>query len=380
MIYLDNAATTYPKPEVVYEKTFRFIRESMGNPGRGGHALSVAAGAVLDEARRRVARFFAVRDPRQVVFTAGCTDSINIALKGLLLPGDHVVVSSLDHNAVSRPVEELRSSNVHVTRVAFDECGRADIAAVANAITSATRLLVLTHGSNVLGVVQPLEPFLDLARSYGVPLLLDAAQTAGRIPIQQEDAQLLIASSGHKGLYGMPGVGILTVPEGMMLRKWRTGGTGTGSESLQHPDDMPMRLEAGTPASPSIASLLYGIEFLETEGIAKIHQVEMNLVSKLAEFLESDDRFVIYPGAGCKRELAVVSFKLRKVGTQEVAAILDQNFGIAVRAGLHCAAVLHSQQSTVPDGLVRVSPGYFNTEQEIDTLISALRQIADAFV
>lgn len=380
MIYLDNAATTFPKPPSVYERTFRFIREACGNPGRGGHALSVAAGSAVEDARRGIARLLGVSDPMRVVFTAGCTDSINLALHGLLHPGDHVVASSLDHNALSRPLEFLsRSKNVEITRLTFGPDHHLDPAAVRSAIRHNTKIVVLTHGSNVLGCVQPLSPIIEAVRAAGVPLLLDAAQTAGRIPVQEKDAPVLIACAAHKGLYGLPGLGVLTVPAGVTLEKWRLGGTGTVSESLDHPEEMPMRLEAGTLNAPAIASTGYGVEFIESEGMERIHAHEVSLANRLMEFLEADDRFEIYSRPVSKDSLAVVAFNLRGVVSQEISAILDQAFGIAVRGGLHCAAAVHRQLGTVPDGCVRVSPGYFNTTDEIDTLTAALAQIAGSY-
>lgn len=381
MIYLDNAATTFPKPEAVYEQTFRFIRESLGNPGRAGHGLSVAAGAAVEDARRLLARFFGVSDPHRLIFTAGCTDSINMALRGLLSPGDHVIASALDHNAVSRPLEELRLKNgLDVTRVAFGEDALLDPAEVRRGINRNTKIIVLTHGSNVLGSVQPLEPFVEIARDAGIPLLLDAAQTAGVVPVREDGAPVLIACAAHKGLFGLPGLGILTVPAGLEIRKWRVGGTGTLSENLLHPEELPLRLEAGTSNSPAIVSAATGVEFIASVGMEKIHSHETCLAARLHRFLRDDPRFEIYSKSNTSgKGLGTVAFNLKGVASQEVAAILDQSFGIAVRGGLHCAAVLHQQLGTVPDGCLRVSPGYFNTPDQIETLISALGQIASGY-
>lgn len=381
MIYLDNAATTFPKPEAVYEQTFRFIRESLGNPGRAGHGLSVAAGAAVEDARRLLARFFGVSDPHRLIFTAGCTDSINMALRGLLSPGDHVIASALDHNAVSRPLEELRLKNgLDVTRVAFGEDALLDPAEVRRGINRNTKIIVLTHGSNVLGSVQPLEPFVEIARDAGIPLLLDAAQTAGVVPVREDGAPVLIACAAHKGLFGLPGLGILTVPAGLEIRKWRVGGTGTLSENLLHPEELPLRLEAGTSNSPAIVSAATGVEFIASVGMEKIHSHETCLAARLHRFLRDDPRFEIYSKSNTSgKGLGTVAFNLKGVASQEVAAILDQSFGIAVRGGLHCAAVLHQQLGTVPDGCLRVSPGYFNTADQIETLISALGQIASGY-
>jgi cysteine desulfurase / selenocysteine lyase len=379
-IYLDNAATTFPKPVSVYEKTFDYMKTSAGNPGRGAHFFSNSSSETVENTRRQVAAFFRLPDYRRVVFTPGCTESINIVLKGYLKTGNHVIATNLDHNSVSRPLEHLRHEwKLEVTRIAFDRNGFIDPLQVRAAIRNNTTLIVLNHGSNVLGTVQALEAFLEIASETGIPLLLDAAQTAGRIPIEIGNAPVFIACSGHKGLYGMPGLGILTVPAGIELSKWIEGGSGTSSESLHHPDELPMRLEAGTPNFLAIASLAEGIRFIEEKGIDSIHSSEMNLVLRLWDYLRSNPKFVVYSQPHSGQHLAAVSFNLLNVSPTEVAMILDQRFEIAVRGGLQCAALLHEQLGTSPDGCVRVSPGYFNTGDEIKALTEALGSIAAGY-
>lgn len=381
MIYLDNAATTFPKPASVYEKTLEFMKTSAGNPGRGAHYFSNASSEIVENTRRQIAQLFHLPDYRRVVFTGGCTESINMVLKGYLKRGDHVICTNLDHNAVSRPLEHLRQKlPLQVTRVPFDNNGYVDSGKVRQSIRDNTTLIVLNHGSNVLGSVQALPEFLELALETRIPLLLDAAQTAGRIPVEIGEAPVFVTASGHKKLYGMPGLGILTVPAGKELAKWREGGSGSTSESLQHPDELPLRLEAGTPNFLAIASLAHGVNFIEENGMEEIHRYELNLATKLSEFLRSDKRFVLYSCSDSFQRLSTISFKLLKAPPDEVAVILDQSFGIAVRGGLHCAAVLHEQLGTLPEGCLRVSPGYFNTEQEIEKLIGALQTIADGYL
>lgn len=380
MIYLDNAATTYPKPAAVYENTFRFLEEKGGNPGRGGHFFANASAEVVEGTRRELARFFGVPDFRRVVFTYNCTDSINIVLKGYLRAGDHVITTHLDHNAISRPLERLRRKlPLEVSRIGFDESGRVDPAEFQAVLQRNTRLMILTHGSNVLGSVQPLGAFIELTRQSGVPLLLDAAQTAGRIALQIGDAPVFITCSGHKGLYGMPGIGILTVPSGVELDKWREGGTGTISESLEHPDELPMRLEAGTPNFLAIASLREGLRFLNSEGVEKVHRREIQIVMILKNALGAAGTNRLYSRLDPENSIAVAAFNLDRVPPEEAAAILDQNYGIAVRSGLHCAAVLHEALGTLPAGCLRVSPGYFNTDADMAALTEALLEISEKY-
>lgn len=379
MIYLDNAATTYPKPECVYDDALRFMKEAGGNPGRGSHFLSDAAAQMIEQTRKSVARFFGVQNFRRVVFTYNCTDSINIVLKGLLKEGDHVVCTNLDHNAVSRPLESLKQSRaIGVSRVSFDPRGLVSPDAVGDALIDSTVLIALNHGSNVLGSVQSLEPFIKMAKDRGILLLLDAAQTAGRIPIELKDAPVFLAFSAHKSLFGMPGLGVLVVPEGHELQRWREGGTGSASESLNHPNLMPSRLEAGTPNTIAIASLQSGIEFIRSEGMESIHRKELSLLSMIRDSLSEDDSFEVYSVPG-EQEVAVLAMNIRNIPPEEVGMILDQRYQIAVRPGLHCAAVLHHQLGTIPDGCIRISPGYFNTIEDAETLLAALRTIAEEY-
>ena len=297
-----------------------------------------------------------------------------MVLKGLLSQGQHVITTHLDHNSVARPLHALAQAGVEVTRVPFDERGKVGAASLQDAVRKNTALIVLNHGSNVLGSVQDWRQLANL----NLPILLDAAQTAGRIPIEIENAPMYVAFSAHKALFGFPGLGVLIVPANSNLRAWREGGSGSASEKLEHPLELPMRLEAGTPNFLSIASLLAGLEFIEQETMHKIHQHERDLASTLVDFLNNDDRFVLY-SLFSEEDLAVIAFNVRNAPPEEVAAILDQRFGIAVRSGLHCAAVLHQQLGTIPDGCLRVSPGYFNTQEEMGTLLDALNQIAKAY-
>lgn len=377
MIYLDNAATTFPKPNEVYEQTFQFLKTSGGNPGRGGHHFANASRQVVEESRQRIARFLGVRDPKRVIFTANCTDSINMVLKGYLRKGSHVIASDLDHNAVSRPLETLhRNGTIEISRIHFSAGGYIAAHSVLESIKHNTTLIVLCHGSNVLGSIQDLKAITKISKEKGIPLLVDAAQTAGRIAIEADDAPMFVACSAHKALFGLPGLGILTLPENSDLQPSREGGTGTFSESIIHPQQLPERLEAGTPNVPAIASLKYGLEFIEREGMDAIHEKEMSLLNQLYSQLNDDPRVEFYSKPESGPHVAVAALNITGVPAEEAAAILDQSFGIAVRAGLHCAAVLHQQLGTIPGGCLRISPGFFNTEDDIDQLVKSLQQIA----
>ena len=380
MIYLDNAATTFPKPIGVYEHTFQFLKESAGNPGRGGHHFANASRQVVEESRQRMARFLGIRDSKRVIFTANCTDSINMVLKGYLRPGSHVIASNLDHNAVSRPLETLhRNGIIEITRLPFNAGGYLSPSLILESIKHNTTLIVLCHGSNVLGSVQDLDSIAKISKERGIPLLVDAAQTVGRIAIQADDAPMFVACSAHKALFGMPGLGILTLPENSELQPSREGGTGTSSESIVHPQQLPERLEAGTPNVPAIVSLKYGLDFIEKEGMDAIHEKEMRLMNQFYSQLNDDPRFEFYSKPESGPHVAVAALNVKGVPAEEAAAILDQSFGIAVRAGLHCAAVLHQQLGTLPGGCVRISPGFFNSEDDIDQTAKALKQIADKY-
>jgi cysteine desulfurase / selenocysteine lyase len=380
MIYLDNAATTFPKPAGVYEHTFRFLKESAGNPGRGGHHFANSSRQIVEESRQRIARLLNIRNPNRIIFTANCTDSINMVLKGYLKHGSHVVASNLDHNAVSRPLETLhRNGTIEITRIPFNSNGYLPINLIPEVIKHNTTLIVLCHGSNVLGTVQDLEAIAKISKEKGIALLVDAAQTAGRISIDADAAPMFVACSAHKALFGMAGLGILTLPDGSELPPAREGGTGTSSESIVHPDQLPERLEAGTPNVPAIASVKFGLDFIETEGMDAIHEKEICLLNQLYSELSNDSRFEFYSRAHTGAHVAVAAFNIKGVPAEEAAAILDQSFGIAVRAGLHCAAVLHQQLGTLPGGCIRISPGFFNSEEDINQTTKALKQIAEKY-
>ena len=382
MIYLDNAATTFPKPECVYKAMDKFLREKGANPGRAGHRMSVEAEQEIEKARVTVARFLGIKGPERMIFTFSATDALNMGIKGLLNEGDHVITSRLEHNSVSRPLDGLENRGViTVTRVENSDDGFICADDIKKAIRSNTRLIVCTHASNVLGTIQPIREIGEVAREREVIFMVDAAQTMGvcRIDVEKQYIDML-AFTGHKGPFGPPGSGGLYVGERVELRAWREGGTGFEPESLSQPDTLPYKLESGTPNSVGIIGLKTGLEFCIKEGIDKIREHERKLALTLIRALETDDRFEIYGGLDGDRKVGIVSINIKGLQPGEVGAILDNTFNIAVRSGMHCAPYIHREIGTFPEGMVRISPGYFNTMEEIEETISGLKEIAGSSI
>jgi len=380
MIYLDNAATSHPKPEAVYARMDRFARDVGANPGRGGHRMAVEAEAEIAAVRRALASMFGAADPARLILTLNATDALNMAFRGLLEKGDHVVTSTIEHNSVSRPLTRLeRDGFIRVTRVTPGPEGLLDPARVALALREKTRLVAVAQASNVLGTAQPVAEIGALAKEHGALFLVDAAQGAGLLPIDvSKDSIDLLAFTGHKGLLGPVGTGGLYVGGGVELKAWREGGTGGDSAEPVQPREYPHHLEAGTPNTVGIAGLAEALRFVAGRGIAALAAHELSLAARLWERLEPNDRITLYgprPDPGRPRT-GVVSLNVAGIGADEAGAILDSSFGIAVRAGLHCAPGAHRLVGTFPEGTVRVSPGPFTTPEEIDTLAGALEEIA----
>jgi cysteine desulfurase family protein len=379
MIYLDNAATTFPKPECVYEAMDKFLREKGANPGRAGHRMSVEAEQEIEKARFTVAGFLGIKSPERLVFTFNATDALNMGIKGLLCKGDHVITSRLEHNSVSRPLSGLEKQGaITVTRVENSDDGFISPDDIRKAVRSNTKLIVCTHSSNVLGTIQPIREIGEVARERDIVFMVDAAQTVGVCDIDVEEQHIdMLAFTGHKGPFGPTGSGGLYVGKNVKLRAWREGGTGFEPESTSQPDTLPFQLESGTPNSVGIVGLRTGIEFCIKEGIETIRQHERKLALRLVSGLESDDRFEIYGNVDEDRKVGIVSINIKGLKSGEVGAILDNTFNIAVRPGLHCAPYTHQRIETFPEGTIRLSPGYFNTTEEIEETISGLKKIAD---
>ena len=378
MIYLDNAATSWPKPESVYQTMDEFLRNQGGNPGRGGHSLAVAASRMIEGTRLLLARLINAQDKDRVIFTLNCTDSLNTGLKGLLRPGDHVITSGIEHNSVVRPLRKLEQQGVKVTRLSRRSgYGSVSPQDVAKAITGETRLVVMTHASNVTGVVQPIEEYGAIARRRNLIFMVDAAQTMGKYPLDVQANNIdLLAFSGHKGLLGPPGTGALYVGERVDLDSLREGGTGSHSELEEQPTELPFKFECGTVNSAGIAGLGAGLKYIFEEGTERILTHEQSLTDRLIEGLARIPRVTVYQAKGGAGQAPVVSLTIEGAEPMEVGAILDQAFDTKVRTGLHCAPVAHKTLGTFPLGTVRLSPGYFNTAEEIDFVIKAIEKIA----
>lgn len=379
MIYLDNAATTWPKPKRVLEDVMQCLTDYGANPGRGGHRLARQAEAKVEETRRLLARLFQVRDPKNLIFCQNGTHGINLALKGWLNPGDHVVATGWEHNAVSRPLQMLRKSRgIEVDYIPPGKNGPVDLLLLEKALRSRTRLIVSIHASNVTGALLPVGEIGSIARGKGIPLLVDAAQTAGVVPIDVESMGIsMLAFSGHKGLLGPQGTGGVYLTSDLSVRPLMEGGTGSHSEHLWQPEERPVGFESGTPNTPGIAGLNAGLHFLFEKGLKSIWEHETALAKKIAEGLASMKGIRLYPSGS--PSVPVVSFNMEGVDGTEVSAILDEHYGIAVRSGFHCAALAHQTLGTAEAGTVRVSPGFFNTDQDVEALLQAVREIREAF-
>ena len=380
MIYLDNAATSWPKPESVYQTMDEFLRKKGGNPGRGSHSMAVAARETVEETRLLVARLINAPEMERVVFTLNCTDALNLGLKGLLRPGDHVITSSMEHNSVVRPLRKLELQGVKVSRLPpSPETGAVSVRAIEEAVTRDTKLVVVTHASNVTGVIQPVEEYGVVTRKYGLILMVDAAQTAGKYPIDVQAGNIdLLAFSGHKGLLGPPGTGVLYVGNRVDLDSLREGGTGSYSELEEQPVTLPYRYESGTVNSVGISGLGAGLKYIFSQGLARIRTHEQGLIDRLIEGLSNIPGLILYLAKDGANQAPVLSFNIEGYEPGEVGAILDQAFDIKARTGLHCAPAAHKTLGTYPLGTIRLSPGYFNTVEEIELTVRALEKIVSA--
>ena len=377
-IYLDNAATSFPKPPAVAESIVDFLERGAGNPGRSGHVLAIAAQTVVAATRSQLAALFAVPDPARIVFALNATDALNMALWGILRPGDRVVTTSIEHNAVARPLYAMAERGIEVTRVACSPDGTLDLDDLDRALRSApVRLVAMCHASNVVGTILPVQEAAQRAHEHGAFFLLDAAQTAVVLPIEVGELGLyLLAFRGHTALLGPTGTGGLYVAAGVRLSPMRQGGTGTRSEEERQPEELPEALEVGTVNTVGIAGLGAALRYLQQRGQHAIRAHEVALTTRLIDGLMDIPGLRIHGTADPARQVAPVSLSLEGWEPVDVAAVLDSSFGIAVRPGLHCAPLAHRTLGTYPRGTVRLSPGCFTTNDDVDQALAALRKLA----
>lgn len=379
IIYFDNAATSWPKPPEVNTAMQKYMRKTGANPGRSGHRLSVEAARTIYDTREKLAQLFNVSDPLRIVLTKNATEALNIAILGFLKPGDHVITSSMEHNSVMRPLRAMEQKSVILTVIPCDKVGLIDPAQIAAAIKKNTKAIMMTHASNVTGTIMPIAEIGLIAREHGLVFCVDAAQTAGSCPIDVEEMKIdLLAFTGHKSLFGPPGTGGLYICEGLekSIEPIFVGGTGSRSEVEEQPDFMPDRYETGTPNTVGIAGLQAGVDFVLSEDVGQIQDKEASLVKTFIEGISDLPGIIIYGPGVAERRIPVVSFNIAGMDPAAIALDLDERFKIMSRSGIHCAPSANKTIGTFPQGTVRFSFSYFNTQEQVVKAVEALKKIS----
>lgn len=375
MIYLDNAATSFPKPVEVYSEVLKCMGNYAANPGRGSHDMAIEASSKIMDTRQELSELFNIPNLLNIIFTCNATESLNIGIKGILKPGDHVISTVIEHNSVLRPLNYLNKKGITYTLLGVDENGHLNINNLKKSIRKNTKVIIINHTSNVLGTVQDIRGIGQIAKESGIIFMVDASQSAGVIPIDVILNNIdLLAFPGHKGLYGPQGTGGLYIKEGVNVDSFIQGGTGSDSLSMNQPDFLPDKFESGTLNTPGIAGLCEGLRFIKKIGIENIRKHEIMLVEYLVKELSKLPYIKIYGGIDYKNRGAVVSLNIDNVDVSEVGELLNKK-GIAVRTGFHCAPLIHNIIGTSQRGTARISPGYFNSLEDIEKLIKALKDI-----
>ncbi len=382
-IYLDNAATSWPKPDAVYAAVDRYLRESGAPLGRSTYGEAVAVGQTVDATRRAVATLMGAQHARQIIFTFNGTDSLNLAIHGTLAAGDHVVTTVAEHNSVLRPLRHMEERGlIEVTRVGCDAQGIVDPQDVRGALRSSTKLVAIVHASNVTGALQPIEDVSRVAREHGTLVLVDAAQTLGHLPLNVQELEIdLLAAPGHKGLLGPLGTGVLYVRPGVeeRLDSLRQGGTGSRSDEDRQPDMLPDKYETGNHNAPGILGLGAGVAYLQDRGLDDVRRHAKRLTGRLIEGLSTIEGVTIYGPRCAERRVEVVSINVQGYEPQEIAATLETGYRIQVRGGIHCAPLMHHALGTLDSGgTVRFSLGPFSSQQDVDAAVNAVREISEA--
>lgn len=376
MIYLDNAATTMRKPQEVIDAVV-LAMSSMGNAGRGVNDASLSASRIIYDTRERLCRMFGGTDPRQVVLTCNSTESLNIAIRGLLSPGDHVITTMLEHNSVLRPLYDLEAKGTSLTIIESDKRGRFDIEDMKKAVRPETKMIVCTNGSNLTGNYVELKPIGEFAREHGILFVVDASQTAGVFPINVEEMKIdVLCFTGHKGLLGPQGTGGMYVREGVNIRPLKAGGTGVQTYSKTQPVQMPTALEAGTLNGHGIAGLHAALIYLEEHGIDKIRAQEQELMRRFYEGVKDIENVTVYGDFDTMDRCAIVTLNIGDYDSSEVSDELLTGYGISTRSGGHCAPLMHKALGTVEQGAVRFSFSHYNTDEEVDAAVKAVRELA----
>lgn len=377
MIYLDNAATTFPKPEAVYDAVMDCMKNYCANPGRSGHKLAMKSAREIYDARENIAKLFNIDNPMNIVFTNNATDSLNLAIKGIVNSGDHIITTSMEHNSVIRPIKALEKLGIENTIVQCDKDGFLDVKDLEKAIKPNTKLIVTTHASNVCGTLIDIKTVSEIAKLHNILYLVDASQTAGVYNIDLKEVYAdMLAAPGHKGLLGPQGTGILYIREGLNINILKEGGTGSKSEDLFQPDLFPDKYESGTHNTPGIAGLNEGVKFILKEGINKIKEHEEELCRHMLERLNEVPNIKIYGTKDANKRASVIAVNIGNMDSGEITFLLDNEYDIATRSGIHCAPLAHKTLGTFEQGAVRFSMGYFNTKEEIDKAIEALKEIS----
>ncbi|MCG8565905.1 MAG: aminotransferase class V-fold PLP-dependent enzyme [Desulfobacterales bacterium] len=383
LIYLDNGATSFPKPEAVYAFMDEFYRNNGVSPGRSGYDLSIETGNIIENARKLLTAYFNGTDPNRLVFSANSTDALNLVIHGILEPGDHVITTHVEHNAVLRPLyHQSRDNGVEITYLPFDQDGFIQADQVKAALKPNTKLVAVNHASNVIGTVQPVGEIGKICKEAGVLFLVDASQSAGKLPIDVQAMHIdMVAFTGHKSLLGPTGTGGLYVAEGVEIRHTRAGGTGVKSAVRPHLDEYPYRLEYGTLNVVGIAGLYAGLKWVQEQGMEKIHQREMALVRQMRDGLKALDGVTTYCVDNLEDHIGVLSFNVDGMEPVNTGTILDGEYNIAVRTGLQCAPLVHEQLGTaLTHGTVRMGFGPFNSPDHVEKALAAVADIIKYYV
>ncbi|MGN0354432.1 MAG: aminotransferase class V-fold PLP-dependent enzyme [Muricoprocola sp.] len=377
MIYLDNAATTLKKPESVAQAMTKALC-CLGNSGRGAHNATLDASRMIYGTREKLAELFHVPDPLRIAFTCNATEALNTAIQGVLNPGEHVITTVCEHNSVLRPVFRMENQNVSYSLLPADQKGVMQYDELPKLLRKETKAIIITHASNLTGNVTNIKRVSEFAREHGLLLIVDASQTAGCIPINVEEMGIdILCFTGHKGLMGPQGTGGIYVREGLCVRPLKVGGSGVRSFDREHPDTMPTALEAGTLNGTGIAGLSASISYILEQGVEKIHQKEMELALRFKKGVESIPGIIIYGDYEHSDRTAIVSLNLGDTDSATVSDWLWEDYEIAVRAGAHCAPLMHRTLGTEEQGAVRFSFSCFNTEEEVDAAIKALKELQE---